>query len=183
MKKKQANEIPTVGNGKLTEYKDKKDSWILKQIKNGKQGDGIKIDKSDDEHWRFASKCRKVASKIVCSSETFVVDKTAKQLSSTTNTNFRFHLKWSLTGEFDGASLNELSIVKEMLFARVNNDIENLNYIFTTKLEKIGEVCIDFSSSCLFCEAVIGIEVNIVTNVSNIIEQIRRLGFDTGDVI
>lgn len=183
MKKIQANEIPTVGNGKLTEYKGKKDSWIMKQMKDGKPGDGIKIDKSDDEHWRFASKCRKVASKIVCASETFVVDKKAKQLSSTSNTNFRFHLKWSLSGEFDGVSLNELSIVKEMLFARVNSDIENLNYLFTTQMEKIGEVCIDFASSCLFCEAVIGIEVNIVTNVSNIIEQIRKFGFDTGDAV
>ena len=70
-----------------------------------------------------------------------------------------------------------------MLFARVNSDIENLNYLFTTQMEKIGVVCIDFASSCLFCEAVIGIEVNIVTNVSNIIEQIRKFGFDTGDAV
>ena len=181
--KKKASTVPFVGNGKLTEYKDKKDSWIMKQMKDGKPGDGIKIDKSDENHWRFASKCRKFASKIVCASETFVIEKKAKQISSTSNNNFRFQLKWSLNGDFDGATLNELAIVKEMLFARVNSDIESLNYLFSTRMEKIGEVSIDFASSSLFCEAVISVEVNIITNASNIIEKIRNLGFDTGDTI
>lgn len=181
--KRKANSIPFVGNGKLTEYKKKNDSWIVKQMDDGKPGNGITIDKSDEEHWRFASKCRKVASKIVCASETLVIDKKAKRISSTSNNNFRFHLKWSLSGDFNGASLNELNIVKEMLFAKVNSDIQSLNYLFSTTLEKLGEVSIDFSSSSLFCEAVIGIEVNIITDISVILDKIRGLGFDTGDSI
>lgn len=182
-RKRTSSEAPFVGNGHLTDYKTKKDSWILKQIEDGKPNNGIKIDKSDEQHWRFASKCRKIASKLVSASETFTIDKFVKQLSSTSNHNYRFYLKWSLIGEFNGASLNELAMVKEMLFARINGDVEKLNYLLNLKLERMGEVSIDFSSSSLICEAIIDVEVNVVTNVSNILEHFKSLGFDTGDAI
>lgn len=180
--KKIATSSPFSGNGKLIEFKNKKDSWISRQLEDGKPEGGIAIDKSDKDHWRFASKCRKIAS-IIVASESFVIDKKVKQISSTSNHDFRFQLKWTLNGEFDGASLNELSLVKEMLFARVNSDFEKLNYMFSTKLEKMGEISIDFVTSSLFCEAVIGIEVNIVTDVSNILGKFRDMGFDTGDAV
>jgi hypothetical protein len=47
----------------------------------------------------------------------------------------------------------------------------------------MGEVSIDFASSSLICEAIIDVEVNVVTNVSNILEHFKSLGFDMGDAI
>lgn len=184
MKKKTSSiSAPFVGNGKLTEYSDKKDSWILNQMETGKYEPGIKIDKSEENHWRFASKCRRVASKLAIASETFTVNKYVKQLSSSSNHNYRFALKWSLTGDFDGTSINELGLVKEMLFTKVNGDMGRINTQFTTSLEHMSEVSIDFATSSLICEAIISIEVNIVTDANNILNQFSKLDFEVGDVL
>lgn len=184
MKKKTSSiSAPFVGNGKLTEYKNKKDSWIYNQMETGEVEPGIKIDKSNENQWRFASKCRKVASKLAIASETFTINKYVKQLSSTSNHNYRFALKWFLTGNFDGASINELGLVKEMLFTKVNADFSIINADFDTSLEQMGEVSIDFATSSLICEAVVSIEVNIVTDVKNILSKFIKLDFETGDAL
>lgn len=171
-----------VGNGELTPCKDGKDSWIIKQMEKGKPIPGINVDKNDEQHWRFAAKSKRVASKLVSASEMFQIDKYFKQLSSTSSTNFRFKLNWSLKGEFDGASIRDLSLVKELLFTRVNNDFAEINKSFTTNLESLDEIMIDFASTSLICEAVISVEVNIVTDVKRIIEKLQALGFQGGEL-
>jgi len=168
------------GNGKFTEYRDKKDSWILKQMKSGKPDDGISVDKSDDEHIRFAMKHNRIASKVCFAScESYVITKTWKKLSSTTNTNFRFHLKWEMNGAFDGCTLNELEIVKSLVYAKLQSDYDDLNKLFAVKVENIGDVSIDFGRSVLFCDMVLSFNVNIVTDDSKMIKELERLGFES----
>ena len=41
-----------IGNGKLTSYKDKKDSWILDQMDNGIKK-GIPLSKGNDGQWNI----------------------------------------------------------------------------------------------------------------------------------
>lgn len=183
MKKRKA-EVSTqfVGNGELTPASGKKDSWIYKQMQQGKPQPGIKIDKSDETHWRFAAKCRKTASKVVLASEVLKIDKYFKQLSSTSANNFRFELKWTLNGEFDGASIQDLALVKELLFTRINNDFEKINATFAVNLERLNEIAIDFTTSSLVGEGVIAIQVNIVTDVKRIIEKLQEIGFQGGEL-
>lgn len=170
---------PFVGNGKLTDYKDKSDSWIYDQMTKKEVKPGITVNK--DDFIRFSAIKNKIASKLVFANEMIQVVKEAKQLSSTTTSNYRFALCWRLSGSINGSSIEELNLVKELLWSKVDSDIQELSFVFNATLEKIGKVKIDMDKMNLFCESVLSFEVNILSDDKKIREAIKNLGFDFGE--
>lgn len=55
---------PFIGRGKNTEYKSRKDSWILNQMNTGKVDPGIRLDKSEDDNMKFASRMNAIALRV-----------------------------------------------------------------------------------------------------------------------
>lgn len=182
MKKRKANVAgPFIGNGKLTNYSKKSDSWIWGQLDSGKVDPGIKVIR-DEDYTRLA-KLRRVASNIVASSEEIIISRFAKQRSSTSTNNYRFSLKWTLSGSLDGATIDELDMVSNLLMSRVEADLARLKDEFSTTIEKQSTVSIDFAKQRLYSESLISFDVNIMTDDSKIKESIEKLGFDFGAVI
>ena len=180
--KKQADvgSAPYAGSGKLSDYKED-GSWMMNQMEKGyaKCERGISVNKSDDGTIRFASKQSKIASVITASSEEFKIEKTYKQLSSSSRNNYRFGLRWALYGELDGSTLNDLGIVQELLGSRVASDEAKLNPTFSTVFEYCSDAIIDFGKSCIKIDAIVAFECNIITDVKQITDFLSKLGFDS----
>lgn len=182
MKKRNANFDTTfVGNGKLTPYKKKSDSWIWGQIETGKADPGIKVDQSGD--YTKVAKLKRIASNIVASSESIIISRFAKQRSSTSTNNYRFSLKWTLSGDLDGATIDEIEMASNLLQSRVDADLQSLKDEFTTSLEKQSIIMVDFTKKRLFAEALVSFDVNIMTDDAKIKEAITGLGFEFGAAI
>ena len=179
-KKRYASVIaPFIGNGTLKEYKDKKDSWIIKQIEDGKVEPGISVSK--DDFIRFSSIKKKIASKIVLSSNYVEIVKEGKQLSSTTTNNYRYLLRWTLKGDINNSTVNEINLVKDLLWSKVDNDIQELSFKFNTSLDKMSEVKIDFENRNLYCECVLIFTVNILTDSEKILDELKKSDFIFGE--
>lgn len=56
-----------IGNGKLTPFKNKNDSWILNQILNNQVSPGIKVKRDNGGNIKFANKVFEIANEIVYS--------------------------------------------------------------------------------------------------------------------
>jgi len=179
MKKRKADiSSPFIGNGKLTPYSKKSDSWIWNQVDTGKVDPGIKVVK--DKDFTRLSKLKRIASNIVASSESIVISRFAKQRSSTSTNNYRFSLKWTLHGDLDGATIEEIEMASNLLTSRVEADLGSLKDDFTTSLEKQSNISVDFEKKRLFADALVSFDVNIMTDDSKIKEAIVKLGFDFG---
>ena len=173
---------PYAGSGKLTDYKED-GSWMMNQMEKGydKCDRGIKVNKPEDGGpIRFASKQSRIASTITASAEELKIEKTYKQLSSSSRNNYRFALRWSLFGNLDGSTLEDLNIVRELLANRVGNDQTKLYPTFKTDFEYQGDAVIDFKKSCIKIDAIVSFECNIVTDVQQITEFLGKLGFEAG---
>ena len=170
---------PYAGSGKLTDYRED-GSWMMKQMEKGydKCDRGIKTTKSEDGTIHFAKQDR-IASLITASSDEFRITKTYKQLSSSSRNNYRFALSWSLYGNLDGSTLDDLAIVRELLSSRVATDEAKLNPTFNTEFEYCGDAVIDFKKSCIKINAVVSFECNIVTDVKQITDFLAKLNFET----
>ena len=169
---------PYAGSGKLTDYKEE-GSWMMNQMEKGydKCDRGIKINKGDDGTIRFARKQNRIASTITASSDEFRIEKTYKQLSSSSRNNYRFALRWALFGSLDGSTLEDINIVSELLRSRVANDEAKLHPTFNTEFEYCGDAVIDFRQSCLKIDGIVSFECNIVTDVKEITDFMGKLGF------
>ena len=182
MKIRKANSVAPAypGSGRLSDYRED-GSWMMNQIEKGydKCDRGIKVNKPEDGGpIRFASKQNRIASLITASAEEFRIEKTYKQLSSSSRNNYRFALKWSLMGNLDGSTLQDLNIVRELLANRVGSDEAKLNPTFNTDFEYCGDAVIDFKQSCIKINAIVTFECNIVTDVKEITEFLGKLGFE-----
>jgi hypothetical protein len=169
---------PYAGSGKLTDYKED-GSWMMKQMEKGydKCDRGIKTIKDENGTIRFA-KVDRIASLITASSDEFRIEKTYKQLSSSTRNNYRFALRWAVFGNLDGSTLDDLGIVRELLASRVASDEAKMNPTFNTEFEYCGEAVIDFKKSCIKIDAIVSFECNIVTDVKQITDFLTKLGFE-----
>lgn len=151
-----------IGNGKLTDYK-KDGSWIMKQIEKGwKNVDrSITVNKKDD-YVRFT----RIASKIV----KFDIDKKYKKLESTSNTNYRFALKWSLSGDLNGSTMKDLNLMQEFLFNEVERDYQKMISVLKAEFEFIGQAVVDFNTKAIKVEAIISFksDINITQDKINI---------------
>jgi len=175
---------PYAGSGKLTDYKED-GSWMMNQIEKGydKCDRGIQVNKpADGGPIRFASKQGKIASVITAAAEELRIEKTYKQLSSSSRNNYRFALRWSLFGELDGSTLEDLNIVRELLGNRVGTDQMKLQPTFNTNFEYCGDAVIDFKQSCIRIDAIVSFECNIVTDVKEITGFLSKLGFESGTI-
>ena len=108
---------PYAGSGKLTDYRED-GSWVMNQIDKGYENcdRGIRVNKPEDGgNIRFSSVQSRIASLITASAEEFRIEKAYRQLSSSSRNNYRFALRWSLFGDLDGSTLEDLLIVKELL--------------------------------------------------------------------
>ena len=124
---------PYAGSGKLTDYKED-GSWMMKQMEKGydKCDRGIKTIKDENGTMRCA-KVDRIATLITASSGEFRLEKTYKQLSSSTRNNYRFALRWAVFGNLDGSTLDDLGIVRELLASRVASDEAKMNPTFNTE--------------------------------------------------
>lgn len=164
---------PQCGNGKLTDY-TKDGSWIMNQLKSGKPEPGITVDKSGD-HIRFA----KIAANVVTAScEQMAICRAFKQLSSATRNDFRFALKWIFNSDLNGCTIEELNLIKELLFAKVSIDVEKLRGTFTTTMPYIAQPALDIVHSTMKVEAIMEFTINIATDASVIADFLKQLGFD-----
>lgn len=170
---------PYAGSGKLSDYRDD-GSWMMNQMEKGYENcdRGIKVNKSDDGTIRFAKQTR-IASMILASTDEFKIEKTYKQLSSSSRNNYRFAMRWCIYGNLDGATLNDINIVSELLRSRVSHDKAKLSPTFNTEFEYCGEPVIDFKQSSLKVDAIVSFECNIVTDVKEITDFLGKLGFES----
>lgn len=169
---------PQCGNGKLTDY-TKDGSWIMNQIKDGKPEPGITVDKSGD-HIRFA----KIAANVVTAScEEMSICRAFKQLSSATRNDYRFALKWIFNGNLNGCTMEELNLIKELLWAKVSIDVEKLNGTFTTSMPYMGQPALDIVNSTIKVESIIEFTINIATDANVISDFLKQLGFDDVNAI
>lgn len=185
-KKKNADvgSAPYAGSGKLTDYKEE-GSWMMNQMEKGYENcdRGIKVNRSEDGTIRFAKKQDRIASIITASSDEFRIEKTYKQLSSSSRNNYRFAMRWALYGNLDGSTLDDINIVRELLSSRVGNDQAKLAPTFKTEFEYVGDAVIDFQKSCLKIDAIVSFECNIVTDVKEITDFLRKLGFESASSV
>ena len=114
---------PYAGSGKLSDYK-KDGSWMMNQMEKGydKCDRGIKIDKTDPEHMRFASIAAKIASESMKILKSYTIGKEGD--SAVVN------LKWMLQGDFDGATIDEMQATGEMLRTKADDNIRSILGIF-----------------------------------------------------
>lgn len=171
---------PYAGSGKLTDYKED-GSWMMNQMEKGYENcdRGIKVNKPEDGgNIRFSSKQGRIASLITASAEEFKIEKTYRQLSSSSRNNYRFALRWTINGNLDGSTLEDLNIVRELLANRVGSDQAKLHPTFNTEFEYCGDAVIDFKKSCIRIDAIVSFECNIVTDVKEITGFLGKLGFD-----
>ena len=107
MKRRKASIVaPFVGNGKLSEYKDKKDSWIYNQMQKGEYQPGINI--VNEQFIRFSFVKNRIASEIL--SEKFDYKKTYKVLSEK-----QIQLSWFIKSKIDNSTVSELNEVSQMI--------------------------------------------------------------------
>lgn len=182
--KKISNDIaPYQGNGNMAEsiYKTKKDSWMWRQMQNGKPEPGITITENAYGNIRFSKIVRKVASKIAFASENLFLEKTCKQLDSGSGSQYKFYLEWAYTGEFSGTSVNEFNVIVELLTAKQNADLQMINYHLNIQGDDFIEAKIDFENSRVYCAAIIQVPVSTSNGEKNIFDCLAKAGFDTGD--
>lgn len=176
---------PYAGSGKLSDYREE-GSWMMNQMEKGYENcdRGIKVNNPDDGGpIRFASKQGRIASLITASSDEFHIEKTWKQLSSSSRNNYRFALRWALFGDLDGSTLEDLNIVQELLGSRVSSDSAKFAPTFITDFEYCGNAVIDFGQSCIRVDAIVSFECNIVTDVKEITSFLSKLGFEQAGTV
>lgn len=178
-KKADIGSAPYAGSGKLTDYNED-GSWMMNQMEKGydKCDRGIKVNRGEDGTIRFASKQNRIASSIIASAEEFKIEKTYKQLSSSSRNNYRFGLRWALYGELDGSTLSNLLLTQELLNSRVYGDKSKLSPTFKTEFEYCSDAIIDFGKSCIKIDTIASFECNIVTDVKQITDFLSKLGFE-----
>ena len=170
---------PFVGNGKLTEYKDKQDSWIYNQISKGKTNPGIEV--LNDEFIRFSAIKNRMAARMVLANTNIQIIKTAKQLASTTTNNYRYQFCWRLAGDIDKSTIEQLNLVKELLQCNIDDDIQKFSKQFNVSVQNYQKVFVDFETKNLTCNVVLSFVVNILTDNEKIAQKIQELGFEQGE--
>jgi hypothetical protein len=84
-------------------------------------------------------------------------------------------------GDINNSTIEELNLVKELLWSKIDSDMQILNFEFKASIEKMGKVRVDFDSKNLVCVCVLSFEVNILSDDEKIINKIKEIGFDFGD--
>lgn len=183
MKKRKAETVQNfVGNGKLTDYKTKTDSWIWKQMHDKKVNNGINVTR-DDNFIRFAMKKNRIATKVLTSMSEIKIEKYAVPLSSSTLNLYKCDLCWKLCGDLSGATINQLNIVKELLDAKMDDDLQAYGYNFQIQNVTFLQPYIDFYEKRLMARCRIQFVVNGYKDEQNIKNILQTDGFVFGEMI
>lgn len=180
-RKKIAYFVPFIGDGKLSPYKERKDSWVLDQMDTGKVNPGIDV--SNDGFIRFSMLKKRIAAKIVLAAdEQITISRQAKTLSSTTANNYRFKLSWKLSGNLNGCTLSEIALASDLLFSKSSSDLQDINCSYVGSIEKDTNPRIDFENKCINIDTVVTFEVSILADNTKIKASLEEMGFVFGDL-
>lgn len=131
---------PAIGQGQIEELQNPKDGWIMKQIEFGKPIPGIKVEQGVDSI-RFASKINKIASAI-----------------GDFNIKRSFHRKndgsiaffYSIKGSFEHATIQQIDLVKELLFSKFTDDYETIFFESEPTLQRALQAKISLQHSSVY---------------------------------
>lgn len=129
-----------IGQGKSEELKNPKDGWIMKQIEFGKPIPGVSAEQGIDSI-RFASRINKIASAI-----------------GEFNIKRSFHRKndgliaffYSIKGSFEHATIQQIALVKELLFSKFTDDYETLFFESEPTLKRALQAKISLQHSTVY---------------------------------
>ena len=176
-----ANAYP--GNGTLTSYKTRADSWILNQLDTKTVSPAIQIDETDGENFRFSAIKRKVASIITSSSENITIVRKAKKILNNEVNDYRYSLIWELHGAIEGSSINEVISVKDFLMAKIDTDLQTLNFNFEWCIDATTDAKIDFANRFMYCENRVSFDSGVITDSAKLEEVLKAIGFLFEDVV
>lgn len=175
-------QAPYAGNGKLTIYKNKNDSWIYRQMKNGEYEPGIDVLEDDTGNIKFAKVARRLTADTASERCGFYFDKSYEQLSSVSSTAYRFKLSWLLKSNSDGMNVDEINVLSSLLVLKCDDDLQKLNVNFNISMTDIFQPSfVDFDIRCIQCCAIISIENNINLDRERIFQYFDKLGFSSGE--
>ena len=156
--KKADHSVPFAGSGKLSDFKQD-GSWMMNQIEKGYDNidRGVKIIKDENNNIQFASihhekKIAKIASKLVASEEEIEIEFNKQYVLLKDSC---LALKWNLTGDVNGVTIQDLNLIKELLFNKIEKDMNKINYFFNPIVKYMGDACFDFENKCVKVECIL----------------------------
>ena len=173
--------VPFIGDGELTPYNERKDSWIMNQMDSGKVKPGIDV--TEDGFIRFSMLKKRIAAKLVLASdETIIISRQAKTLSSTSANNYRFQLQWKLNGDLNNSTINEVVMVSDLLMSKSSADLQDINCQYVCSIEKDTYPRLDIENKCLVVNTVVTFDVSILADNAKIKASLESMGFVFGDL-
>lgn len=179
MKIKKSNfggESGFIGNGELTDYR-KDGSWIMNQIDKGWQNvrRGITVNNDKDDHIRFS----RIASKVMQASKEFKIVKNYKKLEPLSRADYRFALRWSVSGDLNGSTLKDLNVIQELLINELERDYMKMQSALNAKFDFVGEAVVDFNKNVIKIESIISFESDINNDEEKIINFLGKIDFQS----
>ena len=116
---------PFVGNGKLTQYKDKKDSWIYNQIQKEKVNPAINV--NDDNYIKFSSIKNRMAVQIISSCDNICIKKYYSYIPNDFGKEPKIALRWVLQSDINGSSVDQVNLVANFLQYKMDYDVQYIN--------------------------------------------------------
>lgn len=168
MKRRKASiVVPFVGDGKLTQYKNKKDSWIYNQMEKGEYKPGIEI--VDGQFMRFSFVKNKIASQIL--SDRFDYKKQYRVISDR-----QIQMTWSLYSKIDNSTIEQLNEVSDMLKNFSDYDLLNVKneYELIEQVDTDLNVKIENSSQKIYLKR----NIVLVGEVENLVEILQKNFFE-----
>ena len=128
------------GNGKFVPIENGKESWIVQQIESGEPIPGIKVENGLDSI-RFANRTNKIAAAL-----------------GEYNLKRSFHRKgdgsfaffYSIKGSFEHATIHQLDLIKELLFAKFQDDYQTYFFESEPTLNRSLETKISLQHSTIY---------------------------------
>lgn len=142
---------PFVGNGILTKYNDKADSWIIKQIMEGKPGTALNVAEKPFNK-RFSSVCKKVRTASLAKKECVLLVEGEKVTLS---------LRWLINVNDKLPRISEIKEIGDILKDLCKRDILALNDAFGVKCS-LSEPRVSFFNYNVFAITTIELIDNVV---------------------
>jgi len=133
------NTIP--GSGELDPVENGHDSWIMKQIETGEPIPSIQVEQGMNDTIRFAHKINRIALAI-----------------GDYNLRRFFHQKsdgsiaffYSIKGSFEHATINQIKLIKELLFAKFADDYQTIFFESAPTMQRVIEAKISLQHSTIY---------------------------------
>ena len=131
----------TPGSGKLEPIENGHEGWIMKQIEEGQPTPSIKVEKGMNDTIRFSHKINRIALAI-----------------GDYNLRRFFHQKsdgsiaffYSIKGSFEHATINQIKLIKELLFAKFTDDYQTIFFESAPVMQRVIEAKISLQHSTIY---------------------------------